>query len=420
MQIQRFHIRRFRSIENLDLIDLPALFVLFGRNGSGKSNILAALETIFSPKIAPAYQIGAPESPAPFYRGIVSDFSHNYYRNEPSECNFEILLKTTTDEVTALWPEGFSGDTPIVPAPTDPERVRIEIAGHFSPEPQLLPDAAETILESTAVNEVVVYDGGQLPEPWLPHLKDTLPLEERAASGEALLVSLTGLFSVIGAGRTLTREPFRILQPEARAPSESDQDLVAIETTRQRHPGPDRRGSFKRRLFGLGHSQLQLAQDKFRLVRKMFRDIGGWGEMDFAQAGPGGEDLEIMTWDEAGLWLPVGRRGTGAEQLLVMIAEILVRDAALIGIEELESNLDDENKDALFQSLERLVATTDVGLGQVIATAHSSYYASNLEPNAKRVVRMDGEGRTIVEPWSAERYAELFRPRLKAIRPRRR
>jgi hypothetical protein len=44
--IRRLSIRRYRSIERIDLEDLPPLIVLYGPNGSGKSNILRAAQLI--------------------------------------------------------------------------------------------------------------------------------------------------------------------------------------------------------------------------------------------------------------------------------------------------------------------------------------------------------------------------------------
>lgn len=115
-----------------------------------------------------------------------------------------------------------------------------------------------------------------------------------------------------------------------------------------------------------------------------------------------------MTWDSNGLWLPVGLRGSGAEQMLVLMAEALARNSPIIGIEELESNLDDNNKKALFQFLEKATSQGDLGFQQVIATAHTRYYAKNLDDHQKRFVTIDANGRSSVKPWSESRYAQLF------------
>lgn len=408
MYVQRFRIRNFRSLADVTLRDLPPLFVLFGHNGSGKSNILAALETIFSPKIEPGYQPGAPQTSAPFFRGLVADFHHNYYRNIPSQASFEVSLRTSRQELAQLWPQGFTEDPPTVPKGVRGGRFRISLVGHFDPEPEL-PGAASMVLESAQLNSVSIYDHGAMPEPWLPQ-ELGLSLERREDIGGALLDRLTGMFSTIGIARFLGRESFGSTQDQTYGiQEETDEARLAPREAPTSAAFPS---SFKRRLFNLKQSQLQADQDKFRGIREIFRQVAGWGEIDFAQAGPDAEFLEVMTWDKASLWLPVTRRGAGAEQLLVMISEALIRGAMIVGIEELESNLDDDNKGNLFELLQSLVTTMESGVSQVMATAHSSFYASELQPHQKRFVLLDDEGRTVVKPWSEDTYAQLFRPRL--------
>lgn len=393
MYIQSFKITNFRSFENLELDDLPPLFLLFGLNGSGKSNLLAALEAIFSRKLQHPYQPGAPQDFAPFYRGLLPHFHHNYHRNNPTNIDFEIVLRTSKNELENLWAEAFQHDVSVLPKTNPPHRIRISLLGHFEPEPEL-PGTAQIFLESAHLNDLPLFDASAKGEPWLPGLRAELDLGERAATGEALLNKLTGAFSGIGTARFLRREPF----------------LSTLDESSQTQP--DYAASFKRRLFNLKHSQLQTDQAKFRRITDIFHSTAGWGEIDFAQAGPAGEDLEVMTWDEHELWLPVTQRGAGAEQLLVLVSEVVISGAMMVGIEELESNLDDENQQKLFDLLQNLVSRPETGIGQVIATAHSSLYAHSLETHQKRLVHVDDDGRSIVDPWSPDTYAQIFRPRL--------
>lgn len=389
MYIQDLKIRNFRSLVNVELKDLRPLILLFGHNGSGKSNILAALDIIFCPKVQPPDVSGGPASRAPFYRGLLTDFQHNYFRNDPSSVSFEVTLRTTKNELKKLWPEGFRNGGEIVPLGTAEDRVRIHLVGHIDPEPDV-PTVGRMVLESAKILNTPVYDISSVTEPWLTTKKDSLSLDERSATGEALLDKFTGLFSNIGIARSLRRESFRNLQEQAGV----DEDLSS---------------SFKRRVFSLKHSQLQAEQEKFRRTQELFNNIADLGVFDFAQVGTEGKDLELMIWDQDSLWLPVSRRGAGAEQLLVIISEVIIRGSRILGIEELESNLDEKNQMKLYDLLEKLVTDTESNVGQIIATAHSSFYGYEPLPHQKLFVKMGPDGRTSVNPWSSEASSALFK-----------
>ncbi|TMC15353.1 MAG: ATP-binding protein, partial [Chloroflexi bacterium] len=48
MRLKKINIKRFRSIENLEINDCGAFNVLIGKNNTGKSNILTAIQAFFS------------------------------------------------------------------------------------------------------------------------------------------------------------------------------------------------------------------------------------------------------------------------------------------------------------------------------------------------------------------------------------
>jgi hypothetical protein len=58
MRIERFYAKGFRSLEDVDLRELGPFNVFYGRNGAGKSNILAAIDLLFralAARVAPGY-----------------------------------------------------------------------------------------------------------------------------------------------------------------------------------------------------------------------------------------------------------------------------------------------------------------------------------------------------------------------------
>lgn len=390
MYIQEFSVVGFRSLANVQVRDLRPVILLFGHNGSGKSNVLAALDAVFAPKQVPPDVAGAPTLSGPFYRGWLPDFQNNYPRNVPTQVAFEVTLRTTEDELRRLWPSGLDAGVLVLPVELPPDRVRIRFSGRFQPVPES-PSTAEMVLESATVVDTLVYSNAQVSAPWFPTAQTALSLDERAAVGDALLARLTGLFSNIGVARSLRRES----SPWTQQDSTNYEDLQS---------------SFKRRLFGLKYSSVQEDQNKYRHIQGLFRTVAGWGEIDFAQSGGDSDELDIMTWDDTQLWLPIARRGAGAEQLLVILSEVLLRGSTIIGIEELESNLDEDNQKKLYGLLEQLVSQPDSGVGQIVATAHSFFYGGELLPHEKRFVHVAEPGVSVVEPWSNEAHRALFRP----------
>ncbi len=387
MHIQQLKIRNFRSLD-VEVENLQPFTMLFGENGAGKSNVLAAIDAIFAPKLQEGFQPGAPGSSGPFYRGRIADFQHNYYRNGPCEIPFEIVLRTTKSDLNTRWPDGIASGAVVLPATLPEDRVRIGLKGHFTPVPGAIELAAIT-LDSASVNDAVVLTDINKPDSWLPALSNKAT-SEKAPIVEQLLVSLTASFSTIGIARFLQKEGF--YQAATQPPP--------------RFTGDSSPTNFQRRLFDVKHSTSQSDQNRFRRVRDLFNQATGWGEIEFAQSDT---DLGLMTWDKNKLWLPIGRRGSGAEQLLVILSEVVLRGAPIVGIEELESNLDEEHQKQLHQLVLGLVSTKGTGVDQVVATAHSVFFGHELDSREKWFVTRNGEGRTIVEPWSPKASERLFR-----------
>jgi len=372
----------------MQINDMKPVTLLFGHNGTGKSSVLAAIDVIFRPKYSLGGE-GSLEAKTPFYIGMITDFQHNYYCNKACIVPFEITIKTTKVELQKIWPDGLREGLNIIPGNTPESRVRITLTGHFEPV-ERLPGTAEIILEQAKILSTVLYQfNPSVDERWLPELKTSHSLPDREKIGERLLNSLTNIYSNIGVARSLRNEKVADAQTH-------DELKTHI-------------SSFQSRLHQIKHSELQSSQNKFRTIREQFNKIAGWGEIDFAEVERETRELEVMTWDENGLWLPVVQRGAGAEQLLVIISEVVLRGSLIIGIEEMESNLDEDTQKKLYDLLELLVRTPDSGVGQIIATAHSYFYGHELLSTEKWLVKKDGSSSTI-EPWSNAAFQSLFQP----------
>ncbi|GEM_PF-6135841 len=390
MHIQRFHITNFRSLADVTINNIRSIVVLFGKNGTGKSNVLAALDAIFSPKV-PSEQIRGTLPPlAPFWRGLAMDFHHNFHMNSTAPIHFEVGLIMHEQELMEIWPQVSALPEALRPPTVPVDRVRLQLLGRFEREVEILGAARIILDKAKIIDDIVLEFDGNGQEVWLPRFI-SLPLSERQDLGESLLGALTGLFSTVGTARFLGKEAFDDATSQEVIPSNIDR-------------------GFKGRLFSLKHSQHQDQQIVFRKIEETFKRLGEWGEIDFARGGLDNTDLEIMTYGESETWLPVGMRGTGAEQLLLLISEVLMRGSKIIGLEELESNLDEESQMKLFELLEDLVELSGGPVGQIIATAHSRFYGAELLDYEKRWVTIDTSGRTGIKAWSKQAKDSLFQP----------
>ncbi len=396
MYISKLEVDGFRSLSNVKIDDMKPVTLLFGKNGAGKSSILALLKAIFCLKEQRAGLPGEPTTQAPFYRGIITNFTNNYKNNKPRKVTFGITISMTRSELNSIWPKYIEKEIKVISDDLPEDRVKININGVFLPVDEE-PNNAMMVLQEVDINRYIVFDETKRPNMWLPNEPDTVILAEREALGESLLANFTGCFSNIGIAR--------FLHKEAVFPSYEQSDSSDVQ---------DSLMEFKTRLFKAKQSLKQDEQDRYRRIRDLFSKMTPWGEIDFARREGEDHDLEVMSWDQDNLWLPVSLRGAGAEQLLVIISEVILRETAIIGIEKLESNLDEDTQGQLIDLLRTIVGEDKNLIGQIIATAHSCYYVYDLPDHEKKHVVRKKTGNTDVEPWTATAFNSLFKSHLDA------
>lgn len=392
MYISKLEVDGFRSLTNVKIEDMQPITLFFGRNGAGKSSILAFLTVLFSPKVRMSdLSVGPTIGNQPFYRGIIQDFVNNYKDNEPRRIDFNVTISIPITELNNIWPENKTNNVAVFSPDNDEKLIKLRIEGYFHPSEDNQNDAEIVLVKATLNNKYIVYDETKSPTIWIPHeSQSTLSLSEAEALGETLLSNFTGLFSNIGIARFLHKE------------------LVMNNTTIFPDQQPlDRLDSFKSNLFRAKQSLEQERQTRYRRICSLFSSMTPWGEIDFAQSKDDITDIEVMSWDKDSLWLPISMRGAGAEQLLVILSEVVLRDSKIIGIEELESNLDEVNQGNLMDLLRNNIGQNG-NTGQIIASAHSCFYGYDLDPKEKKWVVQQNNGNTIVKAWSKAAKRSLF------------
>jgi predicted ATP-dependent endonuclease of OLD family len=100
-----------------------------------------------------------------------------------------------------------------------------------------------------------------------------------------------------------------------------------------------------------------------------------------------------LVQDQTGLKLPIGRKGSGIQQIMLIIAYVLSSQASFVGIEELEINLAPPTQAAVFNELFRLVQSADAPIKQLFLTTHSPHLAYRNEATRRAVWLENGETR---------------------------
>jgi len=384
VRIRSFQVWNFRSLASVTVGSLTDLVVFHGDNNTGKSNLLAALNFIFQSKVVEEeLPVGVEKPPpartTPFYYGKLKGFGDNFRWGCDDPIRFEVRLEADDAELAAI---------------RDVDRVAARVPagkGHsnwitLSGVIERSEDDGDMRLEKARLNKGTFYEadptGGR---EFFAGLDSEFSPEERQQAAESLLLYMTDLFMVVGSDRFLTTEP-----------PEGDDRLTSL--------------TFKRWLH-----KLSLSRDDFPVYQRI-RDAFNGPPFNFGEIGFSADtgELEIMILDSNRQRLPIGRLGTGVQQVLMLLAQILQSRSQIIGIEELELNLSYRNQDLVLNKLISLVREADFPLSQLLLTTHSDHLGSRDDVKRYRVALDDTS--TEVHRFTRSDRQELF-PRSRGRRP---
>jgi predicted ATP-dependent endonuclease of OLD family len=366
MIIERFTICNYRSLKKTTVPGLSVATVLHGPNNSGKSNVLHALQTIFAAKTS-TEEVEVPGDvsaarPAArgtaFWLGQLTEFQDNFHMGSFDPIRFDIQIRLPADHVDKIQ-HADALESSASPG----HDYRLHLVGTIARnrtngmmDTELIEINRRTALRRSAgVTE------------FLPTSK--APADQRESFVRSLLDTLNDSVYVIPSSRYLARET-------------SDKEVPrSLDSSR-----------FKSWL----HSQ-SLSRDGFAVfdtVRRWFNTPPfNYGEITFMQEG---DRLEIMVDDGNGYRMPIESKGTGVQQVLVLLGYIAIRTPRVICVEEPELNLSFQNQDAIVSKLSSLVHDTDDPPYQLIITSHSDHIGSRSdlkqfhvghEPNVGTTVR---------------------------------
>ena len=386
MKIANFRVQNFRSLRDVTVPGLKAGNVFHGANNSGKSNILLALKTIFSPKleIVEASPPGEPplrsERPTPFWYGQIKEFAGNFYMDTHDSINFSLTISQSQQELGTLPNAEIL--TPLLAAGHD---VRINLSGRIERNG----DEGTMFLDLVRINGKVALVRSSTGVEYLPKIQDAH--ENKMNLVRALLDSFTDAVSVIPSTRFLIEESSK--------ESATEGTLPALTAT-----------TFKNWL--QGQSLSRDGYETFMTIKRWFNEPPfTYGELSFLKSR---DVLEIMVDDRSGYRMPIEAKGTGVQQILILLSFIAQSNAKIICVEEPELNLSFVNQDAVVNKLMSFVLAPVNGPFQLLLSSHSDHIGSRTDLQQYHVSQ-DGTGTSVRRFTSADRG--LLFPRSRGKRP---
>lgn len=380
MQIKELYIKNFRSLKEVTIPGLTSAVVFHGANNSGKSNTLLALETIFSAKTTEAeldlprdvsgFASSAPHRKTPFWNGIIRGFGDSFYMGTHKDIEFVVRVE--------IGPSHFRefSDAKLIEKLHKPGHdFQVKIAGRIRRSGA----DGEMVLDTVQLNNKSVFSRKGENLEWVPFVDASVESSRRQRLGEDILNYFTDSVFVIPANRYLTNE-------------EKQDNVPSLKSS-----------SYKSWL----HYQ-SLSREGFEIFKGVQQQLGSkpfsYGDISFVRDG---ESVDIMVDDGCGYRMPISQKGTGVQQILILLGFISASRARVIGIEEPEINLSFKSQDELITTLLNLTAQGKSRVSQILLASHSDHVGSRSELRQIHVENPGGKG-TRVRRFTANDRAALF------------
>jgi hypothetical protein len=244
-------------------------------------------------------------------------------------------------------------------------------------------DTADLVLEKAVFNKkyVVTELGDANKRTFFPKIPK-LTSEKSLALFEELMNLLADAFVLVPSDRYLTSE-------------------FVVEESKDASALPLSSTTFKQWLFKLSLSRSGHA--RFEEIKTMFaKDPFLIGEIGFSKEGG---EIEIMV-KEAKMRLPIGRLGSGHQQFLYIIANLILHKGKMLGIEELEVNLSPHSQRKIYGKLKKHIYESADLISQLLITSHSDYFKFHEDV---RVYGVEHDGtQTKVKSWTENERKTFF------------
>ncbi|HEY4722615.1 MAG TPA: AAA family ATPase, partial [Anaerolineae bacterium] len=336
MFLESFQVSGFKSLRDVRLDALKDVNVFHGNNNVGKSNILQAIDVFF--QLLP---IAAQSLPETYDERLLTlsdllPYTESIFQN--------------SGEAVISW------------------RVRL----------RLLTGSYDLGLHLTRVSNAGGGNGATFALRWLDEPPvDLLRVELQSSEQD---------FNLIPAVRRVSDEWL------------SDSDRPTDLTSRARHGSPVEAHNLKRALFDSAYGEDLKQRERFRRLAQILTQTFGFSQLDAALGitrplPRSSDEAERYARDIVIRFLPGNVRledmGSGVQQLLLLLGQVLFNPARLVGIEEPEMNLGPDRQGQLARLLHDLTRTDGGVVDQVFITSHSPSFEE--EPFFYDVTYTNGE-----------------------------
>lgn len=379
MYISSLSISGYRSLKDVNITGMLPVCIFHGLNNSGKSNILSAMETIFRRKVlveeTMVAEVTKHEREGSFWQGRINQFRDNFYGGGKEDITFSVSVTLADGELAFL--KEILGQLHASLSKPGHNKI-LALSGRIK---YVDDDAADIVLERAVFNKhyVVFETDGGGKKGFFPKLAK-LTAEQRLAYFEQLMNLLADSFTLVPSDRYLTSE-------------------TAFEESKQANPFSPM--TFKNWLFRLDLSRSGHAA--FEEIKAMFaKNPFSIGEIGFSKER---DEIEIMV-QEPKVRLPIGRLGSGHQQFLYIIANLVLNKRKMLGIEELEINLSPTAQKMIFEKLKKHIYSGSDLVSQAIITSHSDYFKGRGDVRCYGVEHNGAH--TVVKPWSQANRGKFF------------
>lgn len=376
MNIKKFNIENFRSLKNLKITDFDKTTIFYGDNNAGKSNILNALELIFTrkPKLVSGESLSEVEN---FYEGVIQNSQNTYFNNETSNrikflVEIEVLKSELTidQEIKSLFNSGVS--------------FSFTFEGSISFLGEGEQDYSEFKINTIKKANVIIYSNTN-DISFFPSLdKEKKKQSQLSKAFTHLMDVFNDCVYVVSSNRDMHET---VMQGDD-----------AINLTPK---------TFKKFLYNL-----YLSPKKFRLFEEInsvySQEPFNFGTISFSKDGG---NLEIMI-KENDFRLPIKHLGSGALQALYIISSIVCSKSKIVCLEELEQNLSPRKQFEILKKIQGMTTDPKLSISQLIISSHSSVYA---KPKLGLIYYLEKDaGKTTINEKETEKISKKLQGHLAA------
>jgi len=347
MRIRNFQVSGYRSLKDTTVTSMSPQNVFHGENDTGKSNLLRVLEMIFRRKTIESrvyvreerIRRGLPpiSRVSPFWSGTSENLGGDFYMRQNNPIRFRILIEVSPQDIFSLDEQQI-----LESIHEDGHDFRVQLKGQITKTGNDGDLSLSTVLFNNKPAMRKIRDSVE----WLPDSPHD-PGEKQHVV-ESVLDTFNDQVYVVPASRFLAEEI-------------GSDSQVRLESTH-----------FKNWLHNLSLSEEGYEQYR-RIIELFAKPPLNIGEISFLK---NNGNLDLMVDDGYYGRMRIDEKGTGIQQLLILIGYITETNASVLCVEEPELNLSFKNQDMFIDILRTQVRDSESSIEQTLITSHSDHVGS--------------------------------------------